>query len=341
MRVNSGLINEIKILEEVNSFSKHERLVQGIINAIDQKIISRGDILPSVNQMIKEFSYARETIVKAYKELITRGIIESKNRRGYFVATEDTDQHLKVCLLLFAFDTFQETFYQSFRNQLGENVHLDIFFHHNNPQIFETIIKDIKGKYGMYVIAPIPSKASVALLEELPMNKFLMVDRFLKLREDHSYIVQEFEKSSYEVFASLAPRIKEFEEFVFFFKPSSAEPNEVLKSFKKVVKDYNINGTLKNSYEPGSIEAGKVYFTIHNLELWQILKDTKTKGLQVGKDLGILSHNDDDVKEIIFDGITTFSVDFADMGRMAAEFVLSKKPVKVVMKNQLIRRNSL
>ncbi|WP_207534091.1 GntR family transcriptional regulator [Desertivirga arenae] len=339
--MNSDLFNEIRVLEDVNSFSKHEKLVQGIINAIDQKIVSRGDMLPSVNQMIREFNYARETIVRAYKELITRGIIESKNRRGYFVSTESTEQHLKVCLLLFAFDTFQETFYQSFRSSLGENVHLDIFFHHNNPQIFETILRDIKGKYGMYVIAPIPHPNSVALLEELPMNKFLMVDRYLRLKGEYSYIVQEFEKSSYGAFAALADRIREFDEFVFFFKPSSAEPNEVLKSFKKFVKDYNINGILKNTYEPGSIESGKVYFTIHNLELWQMLKDTKSKGLVLGKDLGILSHNDDYVKEIIFDGITTFSIDFANMGRMAAEFVLSKTPVKHTMKNELIRRNSL
>ncbi|PWG80545.1 GntR family transcriptional regulator [Pararcticibacter amylolyticus] len=339
--MNSELFNEIRALEDVNSFSKHEKLVQGIINAIDQKIISRGDMLPSVNQMIRELTYARETIVKAYKELINRGIVESKNRRGYFVSTEDTEQHLKVCLLLFAFDTFQETFYQSFRNNLGENVHLDIFFHHNNPQIFETIVRDVKGKYGMYVIAPIPQPQSVHLLEELPMNKFLMVDRYLQLKDEHSYIVQEFEESSYEAFAALAPRIKEFKEFVFLFKPSSAEPDEVLKSYKKFIKDFNINGTLKNKYEPGSIEPGKVYFTIHNLELWQMLKDTKNKGMTLGKDLGILSHNDDYVKEIIFDGITTFSIDFANMGKMAAEFVLSKKPVKLVMKNELIRRNSL
>ncbi|RVU02831.1 GntR family transcriptional regulator [Mucilaginibacter limnophilus] len=339
--MSTDLFNEIRVLEDVNSLSKHEKLVQGVINAIDQKMISRGDMLPSVNQMIKEFNYARETIVKAYKDLITRGIIESKNRRGYFVSTDDTGQHLKVCLLLFAFDTFQETFYQSFRNHLGENVHLDIFFHHNNPQIFETIVKSIKGKYGMYVVAPIPQPESVELLEELPMNKFLMVDRFIKLKEPHSYIVQEFENSSYDAFAALADRIKEFDEFIFYFKPSSAEPDEVLKSFKTFVKDYKVKGVLKNKYEPGSIEPGKVYFTIHNLELWQMLKDTRSKGLILGKDLGILSHNDDNVKEIIFDGITTFSIDFAEMGNKAAEFVLTKTPVKHVMKTELFRRNSL
>ncbi len=335
------LFNEIKALESVTTFSKHEQLVQGIINALDQKILFRGDILPSVNRMIKEIGFARETIVKAYKELISRGIVESRNRRGYFVATEDTDQHLKVCLLLYAFDTFQETFYQNFRNKLGENIQLDVFFHHNNFNVFESTVNTVKGKYGMYVIAPIDSETSADLLLQFPVNKLLIVDRYLELSDEHSYIVQEFKQSSYRAFVELAPRIQEFDEFVFFFKPLSAEPNDILDSFQKFIKTYKINGTIKNSYELGSISANKVYFTIHNLELWEMLKDTKLKGLKLGTDLGILSHNDDNVKEIIFDGITTFSIDFAKMGQMAAEFVLSRKPVRHVMKNVLIRRNSL
>ncbi|WP_431295230.1 GntR family transcriptional regulator [Pedobacter sp. P26] len=260
---------------------------------------------------------------------------------GYFVATDDTEQHLKVCLLIYAFDTFQETFYQNFRDHLGGNIQVDVYFHHNNFSVFESIINSNKGQYGLYVIAPIESNEAKEVLEQLPKEKLLIVDRYVKLKGDYSYIVQEFEKASYNAFLELAPRIKEFSEFVFFFKPSSAEPNEVLISFKRFIKEFNINGVIKNNYEAGSIAPDKVYFTIHNLELWEMLKDTKVKGLKVGKDLGILSHNDDNVKEIIFDGITTFSIDFAHMGRLAAEFVLSLKPIKQVMENKLIRRNSL
>jgi DNA-binding transcriptional regulator YhcF (GntR family) len=340
MKLNQ-IIKEIKGLEEVSTFSKHEQLVQGIINALDQKILVRGDALPSVNIMIKEIGYARETIARAYKELVSRGIIESKNRKGYFVATEDIEQHLRVCLLLYAFDTFQETFYQSFRNKIGENIQLDVFFHHNNFAVFESTLNNIKGKYGMYVIAPIDVPEAVPLVQQFPMNKLLIVDRQLNLNEDHSYIVQEFKQSSYSAFVELADRIKEFDQFVFFFKQQSAEPNDVLDSFQRFIQDYQINGVIKSKYVPGSIEPNKVYFTIHNLELWEILKDSKIKGLKPGRDLGILSHNDDHVKEIIFDGITTFSIDFTKMGEMAAEFVLSRKPIKHVMKNKLIRRNSL
>lgn len=332
---------ELRSLLVVNTLSKHEQIINGVINAIKQKVIVVGEKLPSVNQMSAELGFAKETVVKAYKELINRGIIESKNRRGFFVNTADTDQQLKVFLLLYAFDTFQETFYQSFRNELGDHVQVDVFFHHNNFSVFESIINSNRGKYGMYVIAPIQTEEAKVVLDQLPTNKLLLVDRYLKLSKDQSYVVQEFKKSSYRAFVALAPRIKEFSEFVFFFKPSSAEPDDVYTSFKKFVKDYKIPGKIKNRYKKNSIVAGKVYFTIHNLELWEILKDAKLNGLVPGKDIGILSHNDDDIKEIIFDGITTFSIDFASMGKIAAQFVLTLKPIKHTMETYLIRRNSL
>lgn len=335
------LFEELRSLLVINTLSKHEQIINGVINAINQKILLVGGKLPSVSKMSEELGFAKETVFKAYKELISRGIIESKNRHGYFVNNVDTEQQLKVFMLLYAFDTFQETFYQSFKKRLGPNIHIDIFFHHNNFSAFESIINSNRGKYGMYVIAPIQTEETRNLLDQLPANKLLIVDRYLKLSKEHSYVVQEFKKSSYNAFVELAPRIKEFSQFVFFFKPSSAEPDDIYNSFKRFIKDYNIQGEIKSRYEENTIETNKVYFTIHNLELWEILKDAKLKGLTPGKDIGILSHNDDVIKEIIFDGITTFSVDFAAMGKIAADFVLTLEPVKHIMETKLIRRNSL
>ena len=336
-----NIIRQIQELESVNSLSKHEQIVQGVLNAINEKAVAKGDILPSVNTMIKELGFARETVAKAYKELVHTGIVESKNRLGYFVATEDTQQELKVALILYAFDIFQETFYETFRKNLGENVQLDIFFHHNNYETFESLVATIKGKYGMYVIAPIPHKKTAEILRLLPSNRLLIVDRFIKTPEDYSYVVQEFEKSSYQAFVDLKDRIKKFDQIVFYFKPSSAEPEEILRSFKKFMKDFQINGVIKDAYQPGSLEKGKVYFTIHNLELWEMLKDSKAKGLKIGSDIGFISHNDDIVKEIIFDGVTTFSTDFSQMGKKAAEFVLGKEKVQTIIPTKLVNRNSL
>lgn len=328
-------------MEGVSGLSKHDQLVNGILNAIQNRALSQGDMLPSVNTLINEFGFARETIAKAYKDLVDRGIVESKNRVGFFVSATDVKQHLRVALVLFAFDAFQETFYKVFRSKLGKGVHIDVFFHHNNIEVLESTIQNIRGKYGMYVIAPIPHDRTAGIIETLPMDKFLMIDRYEEIPGDHSYLVQEFEQSSYKAFAQLSDTIKKYEGMIYYHRPNADTPIEILKAYKKFVKDHKINSVIRPEYLPGTLEKHKVHFTINNTELWTMLKDCKLKGWTPGKDVGILSHNDEVVKELIFDGITTYSTDFKMMAEKAAEFVLKRKKIQEVIPTVLIRRKSL
>jgi DNA-binding transcriptional regulator YhcF (GntR family) len=335
------LFEKIHELQELPSYSKHDQLVQGVINAIDEKLLSRGDALPSVNKMAAEFGFARETIVKGYRDLKERGIIEAHNRLGYYVANEDTGQKLKVALLMFAFDTFQKVFFNSFRDALGENVQLDVFFHHSNIEVFETILGHIRGRYGMYVISPMPHPRTAGLLQQIPTSKFLMFDRFEPMEGDFSYVAQEFEESTYRAFCEMAENIRKFDEFLFYYHPATDIPIEILRSFKKFLKEKNIRGEARKGYKIGTVEKGKAYFVIDNMDLFALIKDCKSKGYVVGKDVGILSHNDEPMKEIIADGITTYSTDFAKMGEKAAHFVLVREKIQEILPTVLIKRNSL
>ncbi|WP_449438862.1 hypothetical protein [Pedobacter steynii] len=199
----------------------------------------------------------------------------------------------------------------------------------------------IKGKYGVYVVSPIPHPKTRHLLDMLPSNKFIMFDRYEPLKGEFNYITQEFELSTYNVLAELAETIKKFDEMIFFHVPGSLDPVEIIKSFKKFTKDFKVNTRILKEYEPGSVEKGKVYFTLNNSEIWKILKDCEAKKLQPGKDIGILSHNDEVVKEIIGGGITTYSADFSLMGKKVAQAVLKKEKVQETIPTVLIRRKSL
>jgi len=333
------IFEEIRKLSEIPSYSKHDRFVQGIINAIDEKVIGQDERLPSVNKLIKELAFSRETIVKGYRALISRGIVEAKNRLGYFVGNGNTGQTLNVALLMYNLDAFEEQFYRNFRHALGQNVQLTTYFHHGDIQIFETILLQIKSKYGMYVVAPIPHPKTRELLDMIPRNKFLMFDRYEPLEGEFNHITQEFRHASYNIFSELAPKIRQFDEFIFYHSQSSLDPKEIVQSFKKFLKDFNIKGRIKEEYLPGSVEKGKVYFTLDNFALWQIMRDCKTKKLKPGKDLGVLSHNDEPAKEII--GITTFSSDFSEMGKIAGEVVLSKEKIQLTVPMILFNRHTL
>ena len=335
------VVHKIQELEEITGFSKHEQVVQGVINAIDEKIVTQGSMLPSVNNMVRDLGFASKTIVKAYKELKERGLVESKNRLGYFVVNEATDQTMKVALLLYAFHPFQEIFYNTFREGVGDNIQVDIFFHHNNIEVFETILGNIVGKYGMYVVAPIPHPNTKSILKKIPRNKLLLVDRYEELGGEFSHVTQEFEIATYMALKELEESIREFDRLVLFFLPNSDYPIEILRAFEKFLKDTQIEGEVKSQYIAGSIERGTVYYTIGDGDLWKILKDAKKRNFEIGKDIGCVSNNNSPVKEIICGGITTFSTDFELMALKAAEFVKHRKPIQKSIPSNLIRRASL
>ncbi len=334
-----NVFEKIRELEEVAAYSKRDRLVQGIINAINEKVLQMDDPLPSVNTLIRELKFSRETIVKGYQELVSRGIIESKYRLGYFVAHGNTEQVMKVALLMYNLDTFEEQFYRNFRHQLGKGVELNIFFHHGNIEIFETILLQIRSKYGMYVVAPIPHPRSKELLDTIPRSKFLMFDRYEPLDGEFNHITQEFKQSSYNAFKQLSKEIKQFDEMVFLHSPESLDPKEIVTAFKKFLKDFKMKGSIVNEFTPGMVEKGKVYFTLDNFAMWEILRECEKKKLKPGKDVGLLSHNDEPAKEFV--GITTYSTDFALMGKMAGQAVLAREKIQQVIPTVLAKRKTL
>jgi len=335
------IFKKIQELEQVNLYSKHDQIVNGIIDSIDMKVLEKGNQLPSVNQMVNELGFARKTIVKAYDELKDRGIIESRKRLGYFVLNNDTEQTVKIALVLYAFHTFQEDFYNTFRASLGKSAQLDIFFHHNNPTIFKTILENIRNQYGMYVIAPIENVECRKLLQEIPQQKLLLVDRYVELIGEYSFVVQSFEEPAYNALVELLPAIQRFERFILFFKKKSDYPIGVFNAYKRFCKDYELNFVIEEEYTPKTIQRGTAYFTINDTELWELLKDAKDRNLEIGKDIGILSHNDSTIKEIISGGITTFSTDFKEMAQQAAKFVLEREPKQITIPSKLVRRLSL
>jgi len=336
-----SLIDSIKSLGNINTLSKHEQLVHGVMEAIDSEILVVGDQLPSINRMVAELGFARKTIVKAYEELKDRGLVESKKLKGYFIISKETKVTLKVALLLFSFQRFQEEFYNTFRKELGKRFQIDVFFHHNNLNIFETVFNNIKGKYGMYVVAPIPDPAIKPLLTGIDPQKVLIIDRFLKMPETYSYISQEFEEATYDKLLELLPRIRRYKKFVLFFSDDKDYPLGILKAFRRFVSDYEIKTKVEKEYKPGAVKKGSLYFFISDTYLWEVLRDCRNNEYVVGSDVGILSHNDHVVKEIVFGGITTISSDFKEMARRAADHIKNQEMTKEIVPLNLMKRNSL
>ncbi|MDF4201688.1 GntR family transcriptional regulator [Maribacter sp. SA7] len=336
------VISKILNLTHHNNLTKHEQLVQGVIESIEEGELVVGDQLPSINIMVEEIGYARKTIFKAYEELKNRGLIESRQLKGYFVISQATNITKRMALLLFAFQSYQEEFYKTFRKEMGKRFQIDVFFHHNNLTVFETILTNINGKYGMYVIAPIQHKKVVQLLQNIEPKKLLIVDRYLNLGKSFSFISQEFENVIYSSLVQLLPEIRKYAKIILYFnEESDFSPISIKNTFERFLKEHSVNGIVKNSYEIGSAVKGNLYFALGDTILWHILRDAVHKELEIGEDIGILSQNDNVSKEIVFGGITTISTDFNEMAKLAARHIKNESTTQVIVPSRLIKRSSL
>lgn len=337
MPIKDNILN----LSRYHGLSKHECLVQGIMKSIDDRDIKIGDKLPSINTMVDDVGYARKTIVRAYDELKNRGLIESKKMQGFYVISKETNLTLRVALLLFAFKSFQEDFYNTLRNELGKRYQIDVFFHHNNISIFENIIHNIKGRYGKYVVAPIQHSSIKPLLQNLSSNKLLLVDRYLNLGSEYSFVAQEFEKATYAKLVDLLPDLRKYNGIVFIDDQVSHSPRGIRRAYQKLLNDYDLNGQYEREFVTGSVKKNVLYFIKNDSTLWYFLKECKEKNLVLGRDLGVLSFDDNVLKQIVFGGITTLSTDFNKMAKIAADQVKCGKQIKIILPLDLFRRNSL
>ena len=75
-------------------------------------------------------------------------------------------------------------------------------------------------------------------------------------------------------------------------------------------------------------------------ELIELIKTAKVKILKAGKDIGIISYNESPINEIILNGLTVFSTDFKQMGKLAAKMILEESMKKIRCDFKLIKRNT-
>lgn len=91
------------------------------------------------------------------------------------------------------------------------------------------------------------------------------------------------------------------------------------------------------------MQRGNLYLLLNGqlgIGLVEMARSATNRGLQIGKDVGVISYNESYLSEIILGGLTTVSTDFEQMGRLAAQMVLSNDFKKIKCDFKLIRRNT-
>lgn len=324
-------------LDEEASTPKFRLLAEAVKNAIAEGKLHTGESLPSVSLICEQFNLSRDTVFKAYSLLREQGVVMSHPGKGYYIA----DHITKVFVFLDTFKAYKEVLYDSFFHNLPRDVIADVNFHHYNPRLFRKLIEDSIGRYSKYIIMPFMSDETERLLSRIPREKLLIIDWNLFTTIGSNTVYQDFGTALSNGLETVYDKLTKYDSFHFLYPDYTYHPFQSVISFERFCKLHSLPHTIERNPEALNVQKGIAYISVSDRMLGRILAQCRQKGLEPGKDVGIISYNETPMKQFIDKGITVFSTDFEKMGSLAAQFVSQDKPLNECVPSKMIVRSSL
>ncbi|RTZ02534.1 GntR family transcriptional regulator [Flavobacterium sp. RSP49] len=332
----------MKIISIQNNLGvpKYKQIIFSLEKAIEHEKLRKGDKLPSVNKVCLEFSLSRDTVLQAYEELKKRGIIYAIPGKGYYIKSVEVTIKQRIFLLFDELNIFKEDLYNSFLENVGTNVQVDIFFHHFNIRVFQKLINDSNGNYTKYIIMPTNLVEAASVIKTLPVNDVYILDQTNLDLKDFPAVYQNFVKDIYDRLQDGKSRLDKYEKLIMIF-PGFREPLGMRIGFENFCKDFAFDYEIITEFKNRKINKGEVYIIPSDRDLVRVIEKSKLQNLNLGSDFGIISYNETPLKKVVENGITTISTNFEAMGKILAQMILKGTKEQIENKCTLIIRNSL
>ena len=320
----------------------YRQLVDSIMDGIEKKEIVEGEMLPSINQLSKEHNLARETVVKALRILQQKGIIKPVHGKGFFISSLDTKRTHRVFILFDTLSSYKEVLYEAIQQGFGNEVYLDIYFHHFNFNVFQKLVEEANGNYTSYIITPFENPKINSVLQSLPQDKIYLLDRYPQgLEINLPGIYQDFFSDVFHALSQIKNRLENYIEFFLVFRNTITEvPEELREGFETFGREEAIKAEVLLSLKNHNLRKGSAFLVIDDQDLVWLVEQAAKKKLEIGKDVGIISYNDTSLKKVVAGGISVISTDFQAMGDQITSMVLNGDHKQVKNKCRFIDRNS-
>lgn len=331
-------------INEKSRTPKYIQLAESISRKIKNKSLSNDEQLPSINLLSALYDLSRDTVRKAYLELKKKDLVEGVRGKGYYIKFPQV-QRKRIFFLMNKLSSHKKQLYDAFMRTLGPEVKIDFFIYNNHFDLFKQLLLNNQDDYSHYVIIPhfySHGDRAVELINRLPKEKLILLDKKLdKIEGVYACVYQDFEKNIYDSMTEAKELLRKYQTLKLVFPLNTYQPREIINGFQKYCFENFCNGKLVANLDKEEVKEGEAYITMMEDDLVSLIKKIKKTDLKVGKHIGILSYNENPLKEILLDGITVMSTDFEQLGRTAAEFILNEEKEHRSNPFRLIIRNSL
>lgn len=332
-------------IDHRSSTPKYLQIYNGIIKSIEDRALVPGDKLPSLGEVCIELDVSQQTVERAYKLLKDAEIISAVHGKGFYIKHTTIGRNLKVLLLFNKLSVHKKIIYDSFVQMLGPDIAIDLFIYNNDFRWFKSIFQKHFYGYTHYVIIPHfyeDEDKATELINKLPKNKLVVLDKLIEgLAGNYSAVYQNFEKDLIRALTEALPLLRKYTTLNIIFPAYTYHPKSILNGFYKFCYQHGFENKVLRDVNQVIIQPGHAYINLMEEDLVVLIKKIKQSSLHIGQEVGILSYNETPLKEILLDGITVISTDFAQMGKTAAQLILDNSCQHIENPFHLVVRNSL
>lgn len=300
--------------------SKYKLIVRYVQEGISAGRLRQGDWIPSINEFRQMFNLSRDTVFAGVTELKARGIVESRQGKGYYVSKTNFMSDYNIFLLFNELNEFKEELYSSFMEHLDSSNSVNLQFHNYNRNVFDQLLAEARGKYNTYIVMTGKFLGTEDMLNSLGGRVYLLDHYDKELAGKYSAVAQDFENDTYDALLSGAEQLGRYKRFI-MVQNEAKEPYERFYGLKRYCQESGQECKYLNSIDNRRIREGDVFILVNDKDLVTVIKQAARQGMTPGRDFGIISYNETPLKEVLCGGITTLSTDFDQMGQTMAQLL--------------------
>ncbi|HYQ56458.1 MAG TPA: GntR family transcriptional regulator, partial [Draconibacterium sp.] len=261
---------------------KYRQIIDAVLLSIERNNLKKGDKVPSINQLCADFSLSRDTVMYAFNELKSKGILKSQPGKGYYIASTEIQKEERIFVLFDELNAFKEDLYNSLIHNLKGRAIVEVYFHHFNYKVFKSLIAESVGNYTSYIIMPASFDNTSHLLSKLPQDRVYIIDRLKPDLAKYPVVYQDFEQDFYDALVEGKELIQKYRRLV-FVNPGGKEPLERSKGFERFCKENNFRYEIIKSLSGAKPSLWEAYFLISDRDLVEMVKIAKYCKFKLGK----------------------------------------------------------
>lgn len=336
-------------IQENEKESIYKQLVNQVERALHDGVLKAGELLPSMNELAADLGISRETVKKAYGILTGKGAIIPRHGKGFYAADVNSDTRPKILVIFDKFSIYKQILFNSFSETLAGAAEITILNHNQSISLLKYYLDDNLDNFDYYVVAPhFPLDAesqamAVKQISRIPNRKLIMIDHLLPgYSGNFGAVYQDFANDIYTGLAEgYSPESRQRLLRVVTL-PTSLYGGIIRGGVERFVRDHDVRCEFLTQI-PDDIKPRDTFLLLNSqldAGLVTLARKIEKLGLKVGTDVRIISYNEFDMNELVLGGLTTVSADFKEMGRLAAEMILSRRPEIVHCPFHMTRRHT-